>query len=284
MGRRITTMPRVAEAPELERIEMDMLVSAINDRYGHDLSVFRETCLLARVRRAANELGFENLSLLLAHLLYDERLFRQFLRAFGDTREPLFSEPAFFLALRKSVMPVLRTYPSLRIWNAACGRGVDAYALMALLDEEGLSNRTTIYATDMSEDAVQEAAGGRVSIGDTSVSRFRNTGANRPLTDFFTRRGKWLRLRPRLLQRIYFTTHNPVTDDGFNEFHLIVARNSLAVYNEPMQARLHRIFTESLSPLGFLCLGEGPHEGRCRSDGRFVRAAAQAAIYRKVSF
>ena len=60
----------------------------------------------------------------------------------------MFRDPTFYVAFREHVVPLLRTYPFIRIWNAGCSTGEETYSLAILLEEEGLYERARIYATD----------------------------------------------------------------------------------------------------------------------------------------
>ena len=71
----------------------------------------------------------------------------------------MFRDPRFFLAFRQRAVPLLRTYPFIRIWHAGCSTGEEVYSLAILLQEEGLYDRCRIYATDMNEVVLQTGAG-----------------------------------------------------------------------------------------------------------------------------
>lgn len=59
----------------------------------------------------------------------------------------------------------------------------------------------------------------------------------------------------RLKQRMVFSEHNLVTDGRFGEMDVIFCRNVMIYFNRELQERVFRLFMESLTPRGFLCLG-----------------------------
>ena len=61
---------------------------------------------------------------------------------------------------REKVVPLLRTYPSIRIWHAGCSTGEEVYSMAMLLHEEGIYEKTKIYATDINTDVLKEAKSG----------------------------------------------------------------------------------------------------------------------------
>ena len=54
-------------------------------------------------------------------------------------------------------MPILQTYPHIRIWHAGCATGEEVYSLAIILKEEGLYKKTQVYATDINEIALKKA-------------------------------------------------------------------------------------------------------------------------------
>ena len=74
----------------------------------------------------------------------------------------MFRDPTFYAAFREKVVPLLRTYPFIRIWHAGCSTGEEVYSLAILLEEEGLYDRSRIYATDINEAVLAAGAGGRL--------------------------------------------------------------------------------------------------------------------------
>jgi chemotaxis protein methyltransferase CheR len=170
----------------------------------------------------------------------------------------LFRDPGLFASIRQDVIPLLRTWPWLRIWHAGCASGEEAYSMAILLAEEGLLPRTSIYATDVNEELLARAASGRLTASKLAASQqaHHQAGGTRPLEDHLIVDSAGARLRPELLERITWAQHDLVSDTGFNDFHLIICANVLIYFTPPFRDRIHRLLDESLVPFGFLGLGE----------------------------
>ena len=170
----------------------------------------------------------------------------------------MFRDPAFFLAFREKVVPLLRTYPFFRIWHAGCSTGEEVYSMAILLEEEGLYDRARIYATDMNERGPAPGAGGHLPArADAGVHRElhpRRRAARRSRST--TRPGTTARcFNPALLRNVVFAQHNLVTDRSFSEFNVILCRNVLIYFDKALQTRVHRLFYDSLAMFGVLALG-----------------------------
>ena len=96
-------------------------------------------------------------------MLHDPAAMERLLAGLSVNVTSMFRDPSFFVAFREHVVPLLRTYPFIRVWNAGCSTGEETYSFAILLEEEGLYERSRIYATDFNAEVAQPRAGGRVS-------------------------------------------------------------------------------------------------------------------------
>src|SRR5690606_32826611 len=101
----------------------------------------------------------------------------------------MFRDPQFFLAVRREIVPILRTYPHLKIWLAGCATGEEAYSMAIILLEEGLADRSLIYATDVDASAIAHAKEGVYSGGraDTFLENYQSSGGRASFDDYLTR-------------------------------------------------------------------------------------------------
>ncbi|MNC85229.1 Chemotaxis protein methyltransferase Cher2 [compost metagenome] len=173
------------------------------------------------------------------------------------TVSAMFRDPGFFRSLRENVVPLLRTYPFVRIWQAGCSLGEEAYSLAILLEEEGLSERCRIYATDISESLLARARDGiyPLDLMRKYTENHARAGGLRPFSEYYTAAYDNAVLRPSLRERVVFAQHNLVTDGVFNEFNLVLCRNVMIYFNRDLQTRVHRLLYASLSSFGVLGLG-----------------------------
>ena len=193
----------------------------------------------------------------------------------------MFRDPGFFAALREQVVPILRTYPYVRVWNAGCSTGEETVSLAIVLDEAGLLERTRIYATDMNDRVLERARTGTFPVERMGryLENYRRSGGTGDLSRHFAIQGEQAVFAPALLDGALFARHNLAQDGPFNEFHLIVCRNVLIYFARPLQARVQTLFTDSLARFGVLALGR---KESVAGDGFAVLDEAER-IYRRTA-
>ncbi|HEV3092361.1 MAG TPA: CheR family methyltransferase [Candidatus Cybelea sp.] len=275
--------PDTARDAAVSDLELSLLLEAIRRFSGYDFGDYSQAMLKRRVAERLRAENVETISGLQERVLHDPAALARFVLAMSSGHGRLFADPGFFAAFRINVVPLLRTYSFSRVWVPHCARGEDAYSLAAILHEEGLLERTMIYATDPSDLAVSAAKAGRFELdpGDDPDAAHRATGAIQPLSEVSSLDGNSLQFDEALKRQIIFARHALVTDGSLNEFQVILARDVLRQFNKALQFRVHNLFLNSLIRLGFLCLGSSeslaltPHEGVFRRFGN-------AAIYRRL--
>lgn len=248
---------------EIENIEIKLLFEAIYERHGHDFRNYAEASIKRRIQHFVSKHPeyFESkegrISQLISKVLYDEDIYRQLLETFSVSVSELFRDPLFFKSVREQVVPYLKAYPHIKVWHAGCASGEEVYSMAILLEEEGLYDKSTIYATDFSAKALKEAMKGvyKLDSGITFSRNYQKTGGGNSLVDFCEIHGDFLTMDKRLRRNITFTEHNLVHDQSFGEMHLIVCRNVLIYFNKNLQNRVIGLFDESLINNGFLALG-----------------------------
>lgn len=247
---------RALDQPLLD-LEIDLLLEALCRRYGHDFRHYARTTLRRRLSQALEALRCESLSLLQHRLLRDEALLGPLLRYLTVQVSDLFRDPAYYRALRAQVVPLLRTYPSPRVWVAGCGNGEEVYSLAILLEEEGLLGRTRIYATDVSSEALRRAEAGVYPLerAQDFSRNYLRAGGTRSLVDYYTAAYQAIAFDQRLRTNVVFADHSLATDSVFAEVHLISCRNVLIYFNERLRERALGLFREALVHRGFLTLG-----------------------------
>ena len=253
-----------------ERIEVDLLLEAVYRRYSYDFRGYARASLRRRLWRRAHDERVHTLSGLQERVLHDPMVMERLLRDLSINVTEMFRDPAFFRAVRENVVPILRTYPYVRVWNAGCSTGEETFSLAILLDEAGLLDRTRIYATDMNDDVLARARSGRFPL-DKMQPLHRELPAGgrhrRLLQVLLACSGNEAVFSSALMDGAVFAQHNLAQDSSFNEFQLVVCRNVLIYFGRPLQERVHDLFLESLARFGVLALGHkesvvGSHEDR----------------------
>jgi chemotaxis protein methyltransferase CheR len=169
----------------------------------------------------------------------------------------MFRDPTYFRSLREDVIPILRTYPSLKVWVAGCSTGEEVYSLAILLHEEGLLERTLIYATDINPQTLQQAASGIYAIDRIAAftQNHRSSGGPGSLSEYYTAAYGRAVFDQALRRHIVFSDHSLATDSVFAEVQLVSCRNVLIYFNPELQDRALGLFHEALCRKGFLGIG-----------------------------
>ena len=252
-----------------ERIEVDLLLEAVYRRYSYDFRGYARASLRRRLWRRAHDERVRTLSGLQERVLHDPMVMERLLRDLSINVTEMFRDPAFFRSVREKVVPILRTYPYVRVWNAGCSTGEETFSLAILLDEAGLLDRTRIYATDMNDDVLARARSGRFPLDKMRryTENYQRAGGTGDFSKYYTVQGNEAVFSGGLMDGAVFAQHNLAQDSSFNEFQLVVCRNVLIYFGRPLQERVHDLFLESLARFGVLALGHkesvvGSHEDR----------------------
>lgn len=238
-------------------IELGLLLEAIYRQYHYDFRGYAEASLRRRIGSALVHFGCDTVSSLQALVLRDSRIFTELLGYLTIQVSDLFRDPSYFRSIRERVVPYLLTYPSLKMWVAGCSTGEEAYSLAILLAEEGLLERTLIYATDINPESLRKAEDGIYDL--ERVARFsqnyRLAGGRGSLSDYYSARYSSAVLDRSLKKSILFSDHSLATDSVFAEVEFVSCRNVLIYFQRELQDRALGILRGSLRRKGFLGLG-----------------------------
>jgi len=266
---------------ESETLEIRLFLEAIHAKYGYDLRDYAEESMKRRVLAALAKSGLAHLGELQHRVIRDPDFFATVLEDLTVRVTSMFRDPAFYRSFRTHVVPVLRTYPLLRIWHCGCATGEEVYANAILLSEEGLFDRTQIYATDLSAQALEQAKLGVYSAQCVHdfAQNYEMAGGVSALSDYYTEAYDRIAMKESLRRQILFFQHNLVSDHVFGEMQVIFCRNVLIYFAQDLKGRVLHKFTESLCPGGFLCLGQGERVSRSSTELALVEFATER-IYR----
>lgn len=274
------------ETVDVKQIEVSLLLEAIYQRYGYDFRQYSRASIQRRLLHHLSKTGFQTISDLIPGILHDETVFTSLVSDLSVTVTEMFRDPWFYLALRKKVIPFLKTFPFINIWHAGCATGEEVYSLAILLKEEGLYDRARVYATDFN-DAVLERAKARIypleRIKEYSLN-YQRAGGQRSLADYYRASYQSVILDASLQDNITFANHNLATDGVFSEMHLILCRNVLIYFDRTLQNRVLAVFRDSLCYNGFLGLGGKETLRLSDVQGDFVKFAAREKIYQCKKF
>jgi chemotaxis protein methyltransferase CheR len=249
--------PAQAAASRKFDIEFHLLVEAIYHLYHYDFRGYAAASLRRRMKTAMVRLHCETLSQLQDRVMHEPAIFHALLDHLTVQVSEMFRDPSYFRSLREQVVPLLRTYPSLKVWVAGCSAGEEAYSLAILLREEGLLSKTLIYATDINPHTLQRAEAGVYAIDRIAgfTVNHRESGAASSLSEYYTAAYGRAIFDKSLRDHIVFSDHSLATDSVFAEVQLVSCRNVLIYFNRELQDRALKLFHESLCRNGFLGLG-----------------------------
>ncbi|TFY97648.1 CheR family methyltransferase [Ramlibacter humi] len=241
----------------LADIEIRLLVEAVYLRWGHDFRDYAPASLKRRVLQAQQRMGAASISALQDRVLHQPGEFDVLLQYLTVPVSGMFRDPEYFLAIRKHVVPVLRTYPSIKVWVAGCSTGEEPYSMAILLLEEGLLERTIFYATDINHASLDRARRGVFALNHMQAftRNYQRAGGTASFSDYYTAAYGGALFDKRLRDAITFADHSLATDSVFAETQFVSCRNVLIYFNKKLQDRALGLFHDSLSHRGFLGLG-----------------------------
>jgi chemotaxis protein methyltransferase CheR len=269
--------------PDVPDAELSLLLDAIYERYHYDFRGYAPASLRRRVAGAVQRLGCSSAAELAARLRGEEAIFPQILQILTVPVSDLFRDAAFFRAVREQVVPVLLTYPSVRLWVAGCSTGEEVWSYLVIFAEEGLLDRTRVYATDINPESLRQAEQGVYDVrrAQRFSASYQLSGGRGSLSDWVTAGYGGVVFDRRLREHVVFSDHSLATDEVFAEVTMVSCRNVLIYFGGALQARAVGLFAGALSRRGFLAIGS-------RESLRFSDPAAEfepfldeQRIYRK---
>ena len=272
-------MPLESEPDDLE---IRLLLEAIHARYGYHFQHYASGSMRRRVRAALARSGLKHLGQLQQKILMEPEFFASVLDDLTVRVSEVFRDPAFYRAFREQVVPMLRTYPLLKIWHAGCAAGEEVFSSAILLSEENLYERCQIYATDMSPKALELARAGVYPESEAAKfeANYRESGGVARFDEYYSCAYGRIAVRERLRKNIVYFQHDLASDYALGEMHVVFCRNVLIYFDTALRDRTLRSFADCLGHGGFLCLGM--HESLPpASRERFTEFASNERIYRR---
>jgi chemotaxis protein methyltransferase CheR len=269
---------------ELEKIEIELLLEGVYRHYGFDFRAYAFPSLKRRLWKRIEAEGLETVTALHDRVLHDPAMMERLLLDLSINVTAMFRDPGFYAAFREKVVPLLRTYPFIRVWHAGCSTGEEVYSMAILLHEEGLLDRARIYATDINEVVLDRARAGIFPLDKMQeyTQNYQKAGGRRSFSEYYTALYDGARFEPALTRNVVFAQHNLVGDGSFAEFNVIVCRNVMIYFDRELQHRVHTLFFESLAKFGVLVLGSKETLRLSQYEDRYEVLDAREKIYRRI--
>lgn len=270
---------------EIDNEELTHFLASLEKKYGYDFKNYSKTSFKRRITKYLTEHHYSSFAMLAKDLLFHEEVFVDFLNNITVNVTEMFRDPWFFKKLREQILPQLASYPFIKIWHAGCSTGEEVYSTAIILKELGLLDRTRIYATDINYNVIQRAKEGFIPLSAMKdyTQNYIQSGGKAEFSNYYKAGLQHAVLDEQLRKTVTFSFHNLVTDQSFNEFHLILCRNVLIYFDRDLQNNVIKLFTESLHTLGFLALGTKETISFTDSAANFEVVDKETKIYRRIS-
>jgi chemotaxis protein methyltransferase CheR len=274
-----------AEGEQLEDIEIALLLEGLYRFYGFDFRDYSPASLKRRIVERMRAEKIETVSAFQDRVLHDAACMERLLLGLSVHVTSMFRDPSFYATFRRKVVPVLKTYPTVRVWHAGCSTGEEVYSMAILLQEEGLYRKCVIYATDISREVLRRAREGIFPLASMQeyTTNYVRAGGKHEFSDYYTADYDNVIFHPALKTNVVFAEHNLATDGSFNEFHVILCRNVMIYFNRALQDRVHELIYGSLSTFGVLGLGNKETLKTTPRESFYEKLDARDKLYRKVA-
>ncbi len=271
------------EEVNIENIELELLLQAVFLQYGYDFRNYSRAHVKRRVKHRMVQEGLQSISELQNEILHHSEVFERLVRDLSINVTEMFRNPDFYKSVRQKVIPLLKTYPFLKIWHAGCATGEEVFSFAIMLKEEGLLERTQIYATDFNPYVIEKARKGIFPIRyiKAYTANYQKAGGTESFSDYYHASDEWVIFDKSLSKNMVFAEHNLVTDGVFAEMNMIVCRNVLIYFNRELQNKVLGLLHNSLVTGGFLALGTKESLMFSENEKKYKVVDAKQKIFKK---
>lgn len=268
----------------MEEKEIRNLLERIYQTYFYDFRSYSKASLRRRLQFIMSKYNLKHLSDLDAKIFSSPESFQEVLSHFFVPTTEMFRNPDQFLAFRNEIIPMLKTYPSLKIWIAGCSTGQEVYSYAIALHEEGLLGKSLIYATDISSNSLEAAKLGAYPINKLKLysKNYVLAGGKYTLSSYFEIHHDMGYFSNFLKENVVFSDHSLATDNVFAEVQLVSCRNVLIYFERNLQDRALELFRDSLCHRGYLALGDKESLRFSTLKDKFVELPLRCSLYQKL--
>ena len=270
---------------EISDDEVELLLNEVLTRYGYDFTGYSPASVRRRINRLFSLDHFRNFDQFRNKVLNDKHYIRRFVQEITVNVTEMFRDPSFYKLLREQVLPVLATYPFIRIWHAGCSTGEEVYSMAILLKEAGIMHKSLLYATDINPGVLDQLAKGIYPLRHLKQfsENYILSGGKEDFSSYYTAKYDLAKLDDELRSKMIVSTHNLVSDRSFNEFQLIICRNVLIYFSKTLQDKVLELFDSSLETRGFLALGSKEQVKFAGIGKKYEQLDPKEKIWRKIA-
>jgi len=265
--------------------DIEIVLSDVVELYGYDFTDYSRASLRRRILRLIDKDRFLSFAEFRYRVRNDKSYFKRFVEEITVNVTEMFRDPLFYKTPREEVLPLLATWPVIRIWHAGCASGEEVYSMAILLHEANLLKKSLLYATDINPSVLEKVRHGIYPISQMKQysENYILSGGKNDFSSYYTAMYDSAKFDEFLGKRIVLATHNLVSDRSFNEFQLILCRNVMIYFDKPFQDRVLHLFYESLETFGYLALGAKETIRFSSLNNNFRQLENKERIWRKVS-
>lgn len=269
---------------QLSDEELEIILSDLVDVYGYDFTNYSRASLKRRIIRLIANDRFLSFAEFRYRVKTDKEYFNRFVEQITVNVTEMFRDVSFYKTLREQILPVLATWPLIRVWHAGCSTGEEVYSMAILLQEAGLLKKSLLYATDINPAVLEKVRSGIFPMSQMKQysENYILSGGKKDFSSYYTAQYSSAKFDESLGKKIVLATHNLVSDGSFNEFQLIVCRNVMIYFDKPLQDRVLHLFYDSLEMLGFLALGSKETMKFTEVHHKFRQVENKEKIWRKI--
>ncbi|OLY93535.1 MCP methyltransferase, CheR-type [Cnuella takakiae] len=237
--------------------EIEQLLAGLLDLYGYDFTNYARASLRRRINRIMIVDKLPSFAELFYKIKSDPAYLKHFVAEVTVNVTEMFRDPQVYATIRREVLPVLATYPFIRIWHAGCATGEEVYSMAILLEESGLLHKSLLYATDLNHNMVEQVRSGIFPMRHMKQysENYIAAGGKQDFSQYYTAKYDRAVFSSTLRKKLIVATHNLVSDSSFNEFQMIFCRNVLIYFDKTLQEKVLQLLDNSLEQRGFLVLG-----------------------------
>lgn len=269
--------------PSVTDNEITQLLNLMLEQYGYDFLGYTRASVKRRILRLMSADKIAAVQTMMQRIQVDAGYARRFIEEITVNVTEMFRDTSFYQCLRNTILPILNTYPMIRIWHAGCSTGEEVYSMAILLQEANLYHKSLLYATDINQGAIEKARKGIFPLSQMKLysGNYISAGGKEAFSKYYTANYGYAKFNEGLSEKIIFAAHNLVADKSFNEFQLIVCRNVMIYFDQELQDTVLQLFDDSLESLGFLALG-AKETIRFSSIAARFRQVEKEKIWRKI--
>jgi chemotaxis protein methyltransferase CheR len=265
--------------------EVASLAQSILIRYGIDFTCYEPNSLKRRIIRLLHVCNLNSIHELWLRILRERTFINEFINEISVGMTSMFRDPVFWKHLKQTLIRHTGESSRLSIWHAGCSTGEEVYSLGILLDEVGLLSRTSALATDISQNALEDARKGvyhKIKMIENEKN-FKEYNAFAPFAKHYQPiDGKHVKMHERLVQHVSFQSHNLISDTFNGKYDVILCRNVMIYFDTAAKKKLLRKFYDSLSPGGYFIIGFYDTMLPLIEEKLFSLVDSEAKIFQKI--